>query len=378
MLFLKHENFKDGYRRRQDMEAIVSKDIVKVILPLQIDSKNASAFEQELFAEMDKNEGREVLLDAKNMKYISSAGLRVFLKLRKRVGMEIPVVNVSDDVYDVFEMTNFTDMFDVSRKMRSVSLGGKEVLFRGINGMTYQLDDDTMVNVFRKGTRIKDIKKEREYSHTALVCGVPALIPYDVVSVADSYGIVMESDHATTLAEAVRKEPGRIETYAEQFAVFLKEIHQVEIEDGQFPDIKDRYREWLEKAGKFIANEDLKKITKLIENIPDSNGFIHGDMSPNNILMQNGEFYLLDMAGAAHGHAIFDLQGLYASLIMLEKERPSYCSTVFRLSGKDCKKFWDFFFAKYMEGAPKEQIEKMQQLLSQYYILKQKLLDVLE
>ncbi|MBR1743826.1 MAG: phosphotransferase, partial [Lachnospiraceae bacterium] len=236
----------------------------------------------------------------------------------------------------------------------------------------------TMVKVFRKGMRIKDIKKEREYSHTALVCGVQTLIPYDVVSAGDSYGIVIESDHAITLAQAIRKQPARLEDYAEKFAGFLKEMHQVQIEAGEFPGIKDRYRGWIEKAGGFLSADDRGKITKLIEAIPDSKGFVHGNINLNNILVQKGDFYLLDMAGAAHGHAIFDLQGLYASLVMIERERPSYCSSAFRVSGEDCKKFWDVFYAKYMEGSTEEQMEKMQQLLGQYYILKQKLLAVLE
>ena len=150
---------------------------------------DAAAFEKELFAALDENEGREILLDAKNLKYISSAGLRVLVKLRKRVGMELPIVNVSDDVFEVFQMTNFTDLFDISKKMREITLGARDALLKGVNGMTYQMDDDTMLKVYRKGTKIKDVKKEREDSHTALVCGIPTLIPYDVVAVGDSYGI---------------------------------------------------------------------------------------------------------------------------------------------------------------------------------------------
>jgi hypothetical protein len=83
------------------------------------------------------------------------------------------------------------------------------------------------------------------------------------------------------------------------------------------------------------------------------------------------------MAGSAHGHTIFDLQGIYASLVMMEKEKPSYCASTFQVSKEDCGRFWDFFFAKYMEGATDEQMEKMKLLLGQYFILKQKLLSVL-
>ena len=63
---------------------------------------------------------------------------------------------------------------------------------------------------------------------------------------------------------------------------------------------------------------------------------------------------------------------------MLEKEKPMYCASVFHISGGNCKKFWDAFFAKYVEGIDTERMKKMELLLGQYYILKQKLLAVLE
>lgn len=360
------------------METTVRNGIIKIILLSKIDSKNADIFEKELFDALDGNEEKEILLDAKNMKYISSAGLRVLLKLYKKARKEISIVNVSDEVYEIFVMTNFTDMFDISKRMRSITLGGKHALLRGVNGMTYQMDDDTMLKVFKKGTRLKDIQKERDYSHTALVCGISTLIPYDVVSVGDDYGIVIESDHAVTLAEAIKKEPDRMNEYAERLADFLKEMHEIQIEKDEFPDIKDRYKEWLEKAGTFISDSDREKITKLTENIPDSSGFVHGDINLNNILIQKNEFYLLDMAGAAHGHEIFDLQGLYASLIMIEKEKPMYCASIFHISSETCKKFWNAFFAKYVEGIDTERMKKLELLLGQSYILKQRLLAVLE
>ena len=47
----------------------------------RIDSKNAQEFEEELLAACPVNE--EVHIDASELSYISSAGLRVFMKLKK-------------------------------------------------------------------------------------------------------------------------------------------------------------------------------------------------------------------------------------------------------------------------------------------------------
>lgn len=58
----------------------------------KIDSTNAAEFEKELMA------AKPAELDASELEYISSAGLRAILKLAKAVG-DVTVNNVSSGVY---------------------------------------------------------------------------------------------------------------------------------------------------------------------------------------------------------------------------------------------------------------------------------------
>lgn len=168
-----------------------------------------------------------------------------------------------------------------------------------------------MVKVFNKGVSLSEIKKERETAQDAMLEGVPTLIPYDVVTVGDKYGIIYESAGSTTLSAAIKKDPSKLPELAERFAAFLHEIHSIEVED--FPDIKDRYREWIEIAGDRLAESDRYNISALLDGIPDTNGFIHGNINPSNVIVDGDEMLLMDMSGAAHGHSIFDLQALYSS-----------------------------------------------------------------
>jgi anti-sigma B factor antagonist len=54
----------------------------------------------------------KLVLDFKGVEYISSAGLRVVLNAQKKMQQigEIKVINVSQEVMDVFEMTGFVDI----------------------------------------------------------------------------------------------------------------------------------------------------------------------------------------------------------------------------------------------------------------------------
>jgi len=56
-----------------------------------------------------------LILDIKNLEYISSAGLRVLLKSHKAMTSQgsMKIVNVSDIVRSIFEVTGFTDILTI-------------------------------------------------------------------------------------------------------------------------------------------------------------------------------------------------------------------------------------------------------------------------
>ena len=51
----------------------------------------------------------------KDMTYISSAGLRVILMAYKEMKKQgsMKLVNVSDDIVDILDMTGFLDLYDI-------------------------------------------------------------------------------------------------------------------------------------------------------------------------------------------------------------------------------------------------------------------------
>ena len=65
-----------------------------------------------LLEEADKT----IILDCKEMSYISSSGLRIFLTLRKAAedkGGKIIIQNINDDIRSVFMMTGFLNLFEI-------------------------------------------------------------------------------------------------------------------------------------------------------------------------------------------------------------------------------------------------------------------------
>lgn len=65
----------------------------------------------------DVYDATNVVFDFKDLEYISSAGLRILLKVQKTIANKgsFKVINVNDAVYEVFEITGFTDILEIER-----------------------------------------------------------------------------------------------------------------------------------------------------------------------------------------------------------------------------------------------------------------------
>ena len=78
----------------------------------RLDSTNIAAAEAAIFDLHNQHERAQIVFDAQNLEYISSAGLRVLLKVRKMQD-ELVIKNVSVEVYEIFEITGFVDILNI-------------------------------------------------------------------------------------------------------------------------------------------------------------------------------------------------------------------------------------------------------------------------
>ncbi len=55
----------------------------------------------------------DLVVDLEALEYVSSAGLRVLLRLMKQMKQQMVIRNVSELVGEVFEVTGFSDIFTI-------------------------------------------------------------------------------------------------------------------------------------------------------------------------------------------------------------------------------------------------------------------------
>ena len=79
----------------------------------RLDTMTASSLDKAI--NEDIGEVKNLVLDLKNLEYISSAGLRVLLSTQKKMQKvgTMKLVNVREEVMEVFEMTGFADILTI-------------------------------------------------------------------------------------------------------------------------------------------------------------------------------------------------------------------------------------------------------------------------
>lgn len=295
---------------------LTENNIKKFILNGKIDSSNS----EEILAYVSNKVFADdsVKLDFDKVSYISSAGLRFVLKIAKSC-KDFEVINVSPNVYDIFDMTGFNQMIKVSKAMRVISIEGKELIGEGYMGKVYRLDEDTIIKVFVRNSSIEDIQREIGLAKKAFVAGLPTAIPFDVVRVKEGgYGSVFELLKSNCFNKLFINHPENTDKYIKMYIDLLKTIIDTTIEDPSLlPSKKDLAYEWIEADRKYnlFDEETLTKLTKLVDSIPGSNHLVHGDFHIKNIMMQGDDPLLIDMDTLGVGHPIFEFTAFFLTYI---------------------------------------------------------------
>ena len=325
----------------------IDKDILYIAIEGRIDASNAAAAEEKIFAIRNENPGKHTVIDADTLEYISSAGLRVILKLRKEES-KLAIINVASDVYEVFDMTGFTDMITVEKAYQRMSVEGCEFIAKGANGAVYRYDDETIVKTYFAKDALPEIKQERENARRAFVLGINTAIPYGIVRVGDGYGTVTELLNAVSVTKLIRNNPDDLTLAAKYYIDMLKSIHAIEVEDGKVPDMKETALDWADFVSKHIPEEQGKKLRALIEAVPRQNTLMHGDYHTNNVMVQNGEPLLIDMDTLCMGHPVFELGSMFNAFVGYSELNHQNMMDFFGYSFETAGKFWNMALKMYL------------------------------
>lgn len=337
--------------------------IVTIFLEGRIDSGNATQVEKEILGLMDENPGKEIAFDAEKLDYISSAGLRVLLKVQKAKAKPVMISNVSSEVYDIFETTGFTQLLNVRKKYRQISVDGCEIIGKGAYGTVYRLDEDTVVKKYESPEALSMIENEKKLAKLAFVAGIPTAISFDIVKIGNTFGSVFELLKAKTFNDLIKEKPSEADETIRKYTELIKQVHSISLAPGTLPSAKAEYLKKLDNIHPLLSDELYERMKEFYDSLPEDDHVIHGDLQMKNIMLSGDEPMLIDMDTLSQGLPIFDLGGIYLAYIAFVEDDPENCKRFFGIDKEMADRIFygvmDNYYREISEQEKKEILEKV-------------------
>lgn len=336
------------------MEYKIENETIIVSPVGQINSTNADTVEKEIRDCL--KDLQKLILDFEKVDYVSSAGLRILLRLKNSVA-DFRVINVNLDVFNVLDMTGFTKIINVQRICRKIDISNCKKLGEGANGIVYRISPDMIVKVYKNTDCLDEINNEKNLATKAFVLGIPTAISYDIVQAGVYFGSVFELLNADSLQNLLQEHPENINQYVDISINLVKKIHNIETIDPSFPLITEEFDKFARYNKEFLPLEFGEKLVKLTEEIPYDNHLIHGDFHIKNIFVQNDEALLIDMDTLARGNKIFEFAFMYNTYIGFGAYDKIKISGFLNIPNEVAEMFWHKSIETYFKDLKRDEIE---------------------
>lgn len=338
----------------------LEKNTLTLSLTGRVDSTNAAAVEEEMRTAILTNTYENLEIDAGKLDYMSSAGLRALLAMRKKIP-NLRIFNVMPELYEVFSMTGFTEIMNIEKAFRRVSVDGCQIIGKGAKGTVYRKDADTIIKVYKDPNSLPSIKKERDLAQKAFILGVPTAITFDVVRVGDSYGTVFELLRAKSLSQMILEDEDKRTEHIRAFARFLHKIHEISADSDKIPNAKKTVMLWYDAAKDYLSAEDAETLQQRINAVRDTGTLLHLDYHTNNVIDQDGELLLIDMDTLSQGHPIFDLANVYITYVGFGEFDPTVVENFLGLPYPLAKEIWTQFIRDYLDTDDEQHLKRVEQ-----------------
>ncbi len=284
--------------------------VSRIALSGRITAENAEELSSRIDAALSRRPEMPVVFDAESLDYISGTGLRKILRAIRASRFPVRMENVSPEVHKMLELTGFTRLMEVRMRLREISTEGCEVIGAGRSSCVFRLDQETILKRYEPDVPLSMIEEEMRLAREAFVDGIPTAIPFDLVRVGERYGVVFEMIRAETVGRTILDHPERMEEITRRFVALLRQLHSTHRSPGSgYRDVKLLWGGWLEGMRDAYTPAETDLMRSMLEAVPPRDTLVHNDFHENNVMDQQGEMVLIDMANIAYGHPIFDLAG---------------------------------------------------------------------
>ncbi|MBR5384485.1 MAG: phosphotransferase [Bacteroidales bacterium] len=228
----------------------------------------------------------------------------------------------------------------------------------GANGESYDHREDpsVMLKLYFPG-KIQQPLDEMLLARKVYDLGIPTPEPGEYVVTEDGrYGIRFRRIVGKkSYSRATADEPGKVGQFASDFAKMCIQLHKTRVSPDDFENVKHRYFRLLEENPFFSATEK-DKLGRFIDDTPDEETAVHGDLQYSNAIFVGDKRYFIDLGDFCWGNHLFDIAMVYLCCCLSDE---AFIQETFHMPKSLSTCFWHEFAPVYFgQDRPIKDIEE--------------------
>ena len=228
----------------------------------------------------------------------------------------------------------------------------------GANGESYDhvSDPSVMLKLYFPG-KIQQPLDEMKLARKVYDLGIPTPEPGEYVVTEDGrYGIRFRRIVGKkSYSRATGDDPENVGQYAAEFAGMCLQLHATHVDTAQFENVKDRYFRLLEE-NPFFTPAQKDRLGRFIDDTPDEDTAIHGDLQYSNAIFVGDRRYFIDLGDFCWGNHLFDVGMVYLCCCLSSED---FIQETFHMPKSLSTEFWRRFAPVYFgKDRPLKDIEE--------------------
>ncbi len=175
----------------------------------------------------------------------------------------------------------------------------------GQTAEVFAIDDGRVVKLFHPDLSRTSVEAEAHAAELVARAGLPAPDFHGLVEIEKRPGIVYERLQGETMLDVMRRRPHQLRRFSREFAALHRQLHQCEI--PQLRSYRDSLSAQIQDATG-LTEADKERVLSRLHGLPrDRHMVCHGDFHPDNIMLTQRGWVVIDWMTACSGEPAADV-----------------------------------------------------------------------
>ena len=226
----------------------------------------------------------------------------------------------------------------------------------------------TMAKLFNLVNEAELAEKEFLTARAVFEMGIPTPEPLQLVTDGERRGVEYELiSNKRSFTRIISQEPERLEEISLTFALMARELHTQKTDTSRFTSVKERLRRFYQEKGDLVTEEYKEHALNFIDQSPDADTCLHGDLHIGNIITDGQRNFWIDLGQFSYGEPEWDLGWMWTICNQIDGQRSDF---ILHITPETLKAHWNLFIAAYLGTNDREAIGQYTRRLMPYYAVR--------